>query len=297
MKEKNKTSMIVATIGAIGTIVAGIGGSILGDNYAEKKQEEYIQSQIVQIAGDNNNVTINDIDDLFYQYNHLLDENELLKEKNNSYFTDLNDAKNELDSLKTQLGDAPQILFNDLGLILDAQDVFINKKNSMVTIDGRDYFSKEIIEKLLPDNKNMTIKDNAVFVGMVVTDRENLIGKKVMSSTNCKEGETFTDSYGNTYSNTMYFSYKGDAIYVLDGKYSLMKFTVAVSEDAIINKTGILTIKADDTIVYTSPALTKTTEAFTEMNISIENCKLLTIEYDTDSYDNQCILSDVLVYN
>ena len=59
----------------------------------------------------------------------------------------------------------------------------------------------------------------------------------------------------------------------------------------------IITIKADDDVVYTSPSLNKKTEAYTEIDVPINNCKLITIEYSTDSWSNDCILSDVIVYN
>lgn len=297
MKENNKTAIVVAIIGAVGMIISGIGGSLVGKNSAQEEQEKYFQSQIVQIEGNNNSVEINNVDDLVKEYNNLLSENKTLKEKNTSYFNDLTETKDKLKSLEAQLGDIPQITYNSLGLVLDAQDMSINKNSSMVTIDGKDYFSKEITEKLLPDGKNMTIKEDSIFVGTVVADKSNLIGKKTMTSSYCKEGESCTDSYGKTYSNALSFNYKGKIIYVLDEKYSLIKFTIAIRDSAHMDNTGIVTIKADDTIIYTSPTLTKTTEAFTEIDIPINNCKLLTIEYNTDSWDNDCIISDIVVYN
>lgn len=44
----------------------------------------------------------------------------------------------------------PEINYSNLGLCINTQDVPINKSNSMVTIDGREYISKEITEKLIP---------------------------------------------------------------------------------------------------------------------------------------------------
>ena len=164
MKRKNRTAIIVAIIGAVATV----GAAVIGNSYGQNQQNQYIESQISNIEGDNNNVTINDVSDLVNEYNNLLEEIESLKAKNTSYFNDLTDAKNQLEAVENQMKDVPQITYDSLGLVLDAQDVSINKNDSMVTIDGRVYFSKEITEKLLSDNKNMTIKNGTIFVGKVV---------------------------------------------------------------------------------------------------------------------------------
>lgn len=293
MKENNKTKIIVAVIGLAGTIIGTIGGA----TYTNIQQSQYIKSQLVNIEGNNNSVVINDVDDLVKEYNNVLSKNETLEAQNTSYFNDLTDIKEKLKSLEAELGDIPQISYKSLGLTIDAQDISINKNNSMVIIDGKEYFSREITEKLLPDGKNMTIKEDSIFVGTVVSSKSNLLDKKEMSYSNCVTGESLIDSYGNAYSNTLRFNTSGDIIYVLNGEYSLMKFTISICETAVIDKEGIITIKADDNIVYTSPSLNKKTEAYTKIDVPINNCKLLTIEYSTNSWDNDCIMSDIVVYN
>lgn len=69
-----------------------------------------------------------------------------------------------------------------------------------------------------------------------------------------------------------------------------------VNENSDIDRSGVITIKADDVIVYTSPSLNKKTEPFAEASIPIQNCTLLTIEYNGD-YSNPCIISDAAVFN
>ena len=60
---------------------------------------------------------------------------------------------------------------------------------------------------------------------------------------------------------------------------------------------GIFTIKADDVVIYTSPTLIKTTNPY-EIDIPINNCSLLTFEYDTKGqYEFDCVISDAVVYN
>ena len=60
-----------------------------------------------------------------------------------------NDTNQKLEELQKQINAMPSFEYTNLGLCIDVEDISINKNNSMVTIDGREYFSKEIAEKLL----------------------------------------------------------------------------------------------------------------------------------------------------
>lgn len=274
----------------------GIGGAKIGENNAQTKQEEYLQSQIVQIEGNSNNVTFNDVDDLVSEYNNLLNENESLEAKNTSYFNDLTVAKEEVQSLKSQMGDIPQISYNSLGLMLDAQDISINKNNSMVTIDGKDYFAREITEKLLPDGKNLTIKDGNIFVGTVVTDKANLTNQWIVNESDCKTDFSGNDSYGNPRTNSIIFSYyTGEIEFNLNRKYSYLKCTISACEDCPMNSNITLTVNPDTGNSYTVQ-ITKTTEPF-EVEIPINNCSLLTITCDSSHPQNSVIISNAIVYN
>lgn len=292
MNENNKATIIVAVIGAVATI----GAAIAGNAYGESQQNQYIESQIATVNGDNNNVTINNVDDLVNEYNSLLSENESLKEKNTSYFNDLTDTKEKLESLETQMGDVPQISYNSLGLTIDAQDISINKNNSMVTIDGREYLSKEIAEKLLLDNKNMTIKDETIFVGTVVADKAKLFEQWAVNKKDCSTNFTGNDSFGNARTNAMIFTYYGgNIVYNLDRKYAYLKCTVSISEEYPINSNITLTITPDIGEPY-SVQITKTTEPF-DIEIPINNCLLLTIDCDANNRSSSVIISDAIVYN
>ena len=70
---------------------------------------------------------------------------------------------------------------------------------------------------------------------------------------------------------------------------------VSISENAVANRTGNLTVKADDNVIYTADKLSKLTEFFEE-EIPINNCNLLTIQYDSD-VSTDCIISNAVVYN
>ena len=298
MKEKNKTAIIVAVIGGFATVGGSICGVIWGNNYGENHQEQYIESQISNVSGDNNTVTINSVSDLVDEYNKLVSENETLKAQNMSYFNDLSDTSSRLEEVETQMGNTPIFSYANVALSIDGEDISINTNNSMVTIDGRDYVSKEIMEKLVPDNQSVIIKDDTIYVGQVIADKAYLFDQWVMDRSNCEMVASVTDSYGNIYTNALSFSSanQGDVIYNLNKKYSQLKFTIAVNENSDIDRSGVITIKADDVIVYTSPSLNKKTEPFTEASIPIQNCTLLTIEYNGD-YSNPCIISDAAVFN
>ena len=62
MKEKNKTAIIIEII----SVTGGIIGCIFGINATHQlnSQNKYIQSQIVNIEGNSNTVTINNVEDL-----------------------------------------------------------------------------------------------------------------------------------------------------------------------------------------------------------------------------------------
>lgn len=295
MSESKSTTIIVAIIGAVATIVSGIGGAAVGNNNAQDKQNKYIQSHTVNIEGNDNSVNINDVNDLVNEYNNLLSENETLKAKNTSYFNDLTDTKNQLESAENVMKDVPQITYNNLGLVLDAQDVSINKNNSMITVNGREYFSKEITEKLLPANKSMTIKDGRIYVGKVVADKAKLFDQWVVSKEDCSTQFTGNDSYGNAHTNAIAFTYyDGEIIYNLKREYSYLKCNISISESCSKDYDILLTISPDTGEAY-SVTVNKTTEPF-DVEIPINNCSLLTITCDTSARQS-VIISDAIVYN
>lgn len=300
----NKT-IKAALITGVATIIAGfIGGMSYGKSSEQKNIQNEIQSvmgDVINVTGNDNQVTINSIKDLIDDYQRLQSQNKSLLEQNSKYFSDLTEANCQVSTLQSFTNDIPEINFNNLSLSLDAQDILINKNNSMVTIDGGDYFSREIVESLIPTNQKMIIKDNTLFIGTVVANKSNLFEHKVMDQSNCGIQDTATDSYGNVYSNLLFMqtqnNYNHDyIIYVLNEQYSLLRFSVSIRDNAKLDRKGILTIKADDQVVYTSDSLNKKTELFSEIDIPINYCKLLTIEYDSEEYCG-CIISDAIVYN
>lgn len=297
MKASIKAALITGIFGIVGTVTA----AFIGSNVGEKNAIQQLYNQVTTVNGNNNIVTVNSVDEFITQYNKLLNENETLKAQNSQYFADYTEQKNINNNLQSQLDERPAVSYNSVGLCVDTDNILLNTNNSMVTIDGIDYFSKEIVESLIPYDKNITIKNDTMFVGRVVADKTNLFSFDPMDYSNISLIDSITDSYGNNYSHVLYTrtSYTGSKyiIYPLNRKFSLMKMTVAIRDDADINSTGILTIKADDDVVYTSDSLYKKMEPFTEIDIPINNCNLLTIEYAPSSFNIDCIISNAEVYN
>lgn len=290
-----------AIITGVATIVAGfIGGMGYGKSSEQKNIQNEIQAamgNVVNFMGDNNEVTINSVKDLVDEYQRLQSQNKSLLDQNTKYFSDLSEANYQVNALQTKTNDIPEIKFNDLSLLIDVQDIAINKNNSMVTIDGRNYFSREIVESLISDGQNFTIKDDTLFIGKVIAEKANLFGQNVLNkSQHLQYMNTVKDSYGNTRTNViMNGYYRSSIIYSLNKRYSYLKCTVSISEDYYFGYTTTLTIISDEEIVYSSD-ITKTTEPY-DIEVPINNCKLLTIQFDSNIGSDGCIISDAIVYN
>ncbi len=272
--------------------------------YGKSSEQKNIQNEIqaamgnvVNFMGDNNEVTINSVKDLVDEYQRLQSQNKSLLDQNTKYFSDLSEANYQVNALQTKTNDIPEIKFNDLSLLIDVQDIAINKNNSMVTIDGRNYFSREIVESLISDGQNFTIKDDTLFIGKVIAEKANLFGQNVLNkSQHLQYMNTVKDSYGNTRTNViMNGYYRSSIIYSLNKRYSYLKCTVSISEDYYFGYTTTLTIISDEEIVYSSD-ITKTTEPY-DIEVPINNCKLLTIQFDSNIGSDGCIISDAIVYN
>lgn len=84
-------------------------------------------------------------------------------------------------------------------------------------------------------------------------------------------------------------------LYIHLTKVFIFKCTVSISEDYYFGYTTTLTIISDEEIVYSSD-ITKTTEPY-DIEVPINNCKLLTIQFDSNIGSDGCIISDAIVYN
>jgi len=301
MSRDNVIQIVIGILGAICTIIA----AFIGIKHGENKQNEIVQSQIANVNGDGNTVTMNDVNDLVNSYNDLIEENETLKEQNEQYFNDYKTIKEEKDSLQeeknsltTQLQDSPDIQFKNLGLCINGKNININKKNSHVVINGVDYFSKDFVNSLVDKNTSIAIKDDTMYLGRIVADKEKLFSQRVVDSYGFKIIDSITDSYGNTHSNAGKFSYSNSVVYFnLNEKFSLLRLKIAIDETSYSDYTGIITIIADEEIVYTSDELDKVkTNEIVEEDIHVNNCTLLEIRFEGEG-GIYPIIYDAEVYN
>ena len=285
----NKT-VLASLIGASATIIA----AFIGKDWGEKNAVQQLYSQVTTVNGNNNTVTVNSVDDFVAQYNKLVNENEILKAQNSQYFSDYTEQKNISNNLESQLSERPVVLYNNLGLCINAEDISVNRNNSMVTIDGREYLSKEIAEKLLNENQNMTIKDETLFIGKVIANKSKLVDQYQVGIDWCIIEDSVTNSLGDIYANAIHFWYphSGYVIYNLEEKYSNLKCKISGTSSSPMEGGSTVYIIADDNIIYTSPQINKLTEPF-EIDIPINNCKILKIKVD----NNPAIISEAILYN
>lgn len=298
MKTKVKVELISAVASVI---VAAIGGYSIGIKIEQQNLQKQFNAAVgnsVNIMGNITELNINDIENFMLNYQDLQEQKESLIKQNAKYFDDLTQANNKIAELQSQAADIPILNYKNLALSINGEDIPINQNNSMVTIDGIDYFSREITENLVFNDQNLTIKNNTLFIGKVIEEKANLFEQHAVDHYYCDMYNAVTDSYDNIISNALVFTlYTGKIQYNLDGKYSQLRLTMSMSEDAASNAEGILTIKADDKLVYTSPTFSKTSEPLTEDSIPIENCKLLTLEYNAIHNLSDCIISNAVIYN
>ena len=316
----------IALIGAAATILGSIISAYAGFNAGganERKVTGDLIAEVVgnnvNIAGDGNNVTINDAASLANEYVELRDkykslqgDNNYLVSENNAYSDKLTTAnqtiaelssnsENEINNLKAQIESAPIITYRDLSLCVDTIDIPINNIGSSVTIDGREYFSKDIVEGLIADEKAITIKEGTFYVGNVIKDRTNLYDMRVLDTSGINKVSPLIDSYGNNYSqgwicDSLYRNSSQIILYTRQ-EYSYLRLTVAIKENSSMDNTGTLTIKADDETVYTLNNMDKLMEPVTVTNIPINMCSRLTITYTSKGNYIDCILSDAVLYN
>lgn len=283
------------------TGVAAIAAAIIGVSFGKSSEQKNIQNEIqsimgnvVNITGNDNEVTINSIKDLVDEYQRLQSQNQSLLEQNSKYFSDLEEAQNiiietknqstsKMQELEQQLKDTPNLQFKNIELSIDGEDIPINSINSSVIINNRAYYSDEFIKNIIDSNNNMFIKDNVMYVGKIIKEKSNLLEKWILNSNYVDYKDMITDSYGNIHTNALHFKSKYSNIkYNLNREYSLLQCNISVSDYSSMDRKGIITIKADDIIVYSSFELTKTSEPFKIEDIPINYCSLLTIEYISD---------------
>ena len=230
----------------------------------------------------------------------LKQDNSTLKQQNEQYSSDYTEKKELNEFLKSQVSGSPDLLFESLGLSIDGKKIPVDTNNSIVNINSREYWSREIVIKLLPETEFYSKEDGNINVGRVLADKTNLFGLYVNSKNsgvldNGVVKESFNNSHANAFINN---GHNSDITFVLDGKYSKLKISAAIREGCRDSQTASFTVKTDaGEVVYSSPAMNVKTEPYEVTDIPINNCNLLTIECSADDSDWNLILYDAVVYN
>lgn len=170
-----KTEIKAAIIGGIFTIAAGIIGAKFGEQQGEQSVMSEISTNVATITGDNNQITINDINTFVAGYLDLKEQNRQLQQMNSQYYEliqekdrQLSNDNSQIEELNGMLADSPVITYQDRELYISAEKVPIKTEGSVIVIDGREYLSREIVDYLLPDRESLTIKSNGIYVGPVI---------------------------------------------------------------------------------------------------------------------------------
>lgn len=287
-KIKEKMPVIVAIIGLVGTISAAIIGAKWG------KENINVMVQI-----DGKNVILDDS-----AVQDVVSENEDLQAKITDYEKQIENLQSQSEDLANKLGaangelsDVPAIEFQDCGLSVDGDEKVVDKNKSYVTINGRQYYSKDFVDNLLPSDMSATMKDGMLYIGKIIKSKENLLNKPIIDNNNggtIQQG--ISDTYGNTYSNALYFILNNlSTTFNVGREYSDFKCTVAQIEGS--DGIGILQIETDEgNVIYTSPKITNLTEPF-EIDIPINQTSKLTIRSVGDNLSSGIFIANAIVYN
>lgn len=301
MKTSIKAALITGIFGIIGTVVA----AFIGSNVGEKNVVQQLYNQITTVNGNNNTVTINSVDDLINEYSELTSENESLRSQNTKYYDELEEAKikikeyeNNLDSkvqeLEKQLNDKPDVQFKDIELSVNGEIIPLNSTDSSVIINNRTYYSDEFVKCLVDSNNNITIQDNTMYIGKIIKEQNALTNEWLFGKEYVNFESKVNDSYGFGHTNAIEFTNKAYVKYSLNNEYSYFKCVISMRKGDR-EGSGNIIIKADDIEIYKSADISKATKMF-DVDIPINNCSILTIEY-LDDKSVGCIVSDAIVYN
>lgn len=286
MRNDGRMAIIVALIGVIGTILAAIIGAKWGKENV---------NVIVQIDG--KNVVLDDS-----EVQKIAEENENLKSQVSEYENTIDGLTSEKSELAKKLGDAngelseiPSIEFQNIGLSIDGEEKTINKEKSSVFINGVQYYSKEFVDNLLPEDKVSTIKDGMFYVGKIVKEKANLFDMPIVSrGSYIYFNDSMKDTYGNVYGQSMFFDYKGQFItFNVKREYAYFKCIVAPKYGC--GGAASLQIKAGEEVIYTSDEITNMTEAFL-VDIPINGASTISIGTIGDN-EGVVFVSDAVVYN
>jgi len=235
---------------------------------------------------------LNKVNDKYNEINDTVQEMDIILNERDELLQKISHLERELESF-------PLIKLYNAGLVIDGRTYNIKSNNSLIEYNNILYYSFDIIKEVAGKNKQVSFEENNVYIGeRIYNDKANLVEQWVVDSDNVRVEAGITDSYGNYQTNALFMIYYDSCIiYNLDKKYNKLEFSVAMWENCDMDKSGVITVLADDVIVYTSPKLSKTTEPFSTGEIDIKAATLLTIKYSSPTQYNKCFIYDAVIYN
>ncbi len=288
-RREGKISIIVAVIGLIGVI----GAAIIGAKWGKENV-----TVIVQLDG--KNVVLNNED-----VKKMAKENEQLNNEISEYKEEIEKLQGQGKELATKLGaangelnDVPSIEYRNFGLSIDGEEMAVNKDKSAVLINGRQYYSKDFVDNLLPSDKAAVEKDDMLYVGKVVKEKSNLFDRQLIGKSN--DGSQVSietnvkDTYGNMHDKAVVFSlYDNSITFNANKEYSKFKCILNVLDGNPGG--GIIQIESEQGILYTSEEVLSTTEPVL-VDIPINYASSITI-MKIGNENTKNMVTDAVLYN
>lgn len=280
-------TIIVAIIGLVGTITAAIIGAVWGKS-----------NVTVVVPIDGKNIVLNDKD-----VKKMANDNEKLNNEISGYKDEIEKLKGQSEELAEKLGaangelsDVPAIEYRNFGLSIDGEEKQVNKHRSSVLINGRQYYSKDFVDSLLPSNQTAVEKDDMLYIGKVVKEKSNLFDRQLIDiESNINISENVKDTYGNIHNKAVVFQWGDKSItYNANREYSNLKCTLAVLDGE--SGGGVIQIESEKGILYTSEEIFSTTEPVV-IDIPINQASSITIKQIVGSYYTYNMVADAVLYN
>lgn len=284
---RGKISIIVALIGLIGTILA----AIIGVKWGKENVTVLVQIEGKKVALNNEDIK------------EMATENERLNNEILGYEEEIESLKKQSEDLALKLGaasgeleDVPAIEYRNLGLSIDGEEKKVNKDKSSVLINGRKYYSKDFVDKLLPSDKASTEKDDMLYIGKIVKEKSNLFDRQIIDQTYYTDvSEDVKDTYGNLHSEAVIFNRGDNSItFNANREYSNLKCTLAVKEGH--EGGGMIQIETEEEIVFTSEEIWNSTEPY-EIDIPINQASTITIKRIGGGLNTYLMVADGVLYN
>lgn len=314
MSKEVKAAVITGIITGVFGLVATILAAIIGVKFGEDKEQKNFQNKFIEVMGDavnvigdGNEVTINDIKELVENYQELQAKNDLLNAQNEKYFTELTETNEELEEyrsqsdskvkeLENQLSSIPEFEFKNIGLSINGEYMPISSADSSIVVNNKPYYSYDFIKNLVDTDTSIVIKDDTMYIGKIVKEKLALYDNRIIGKEYIQFENIVEDSHEIKHTDAIKLTNKAYVTYDLKKEYAFFSCNFSILKNLVKDGTATITIKADGEEVYKTPAISKYDDALDIEDISINNCSQLTIECATEGVITG-ILSDIKVYN